>query len=156
MKTFRLQHPDTGKGPYMSQGDVRNTNDEHDVFWLDKIVHEMNVGKSPEPNEDKLLQKNYSARFKSEKILRIEPGWYVFAFESIESMFAWFSECGVEKMVHWYGFELVEKDIPSGDVVVGDAQCMIVEDAYDDHEVSHLWTAHEVREYARDLRRNSL
>lgn len=150
MKTIRIVHPDTGTGPYISQGDVRNKRDENDVFWLNMVMHDMSIGKSPEPNEDDVLVKNYHKKFSTSG--KIDASSYVFAFTSLEQAFDWFGSNGVLKMIHWYDFQVIEKDVPNDDVIVGDAQCMISETTYNEHLVDRFWTIDELDEYARNMR----
>ncbi len=118
MKVFRIVHLDTGNGPYISQGDVCNINDNKDIFWVDDVIT-TKYSSSPEPEQDELFMANYDVKYPNADS-KIHSSSYIFAFTSLEQAFKWFGDTGVQKMMHWYGFSLLEKDIPDEDVIVGD------------------------------------
>jgi len=149
MKMIRIVHPETGTGPYMSQGKVRNPNDDYDVFSLYKLSHDSMH--SPEPSRDELLVKNYLATHLQQ--IRLDVSSYLFGFTGLDQAFKWFGSSNILKMMHWYAFELQVRDVPDHCAVEGDSQMMAYEAAWNEAPILKKLTVDEVEDYARKLRR---
>ena len=147
MKMFRLVHPDTGAGPYISQGDIYDGDGQ--PYELCNIVD--TFGTSPEPENDKLLKANIQKAFPNISYVGSIVSSCIFGFTELEQAFKWFGSSGVMKLMHWIGFELIEKDIET--IYIGDTQCMAFETSWDETPVLKKWTVDEVDDYGREVRR---
>lgn len=148
MQVFRLQHPNTGVGPYISQGKVHNIYDEFDIFWLNDVMD--NMKHSPEPSDDSILVDNFRKQFPN--CYSICADGYLFGFNNMAKACRWFGSTAILKMMHHYGFDLIVKEVSDDDVVVGESQCMVTENGWNKSEIVRLLSVEDVEDYARSLR----
>lgn len=124
-KIYRVEHPDTGEGPYVSSQKIAFPEKWEEFWWISEIIREetgFDIGGSmiepdmlhPTPCQDKGLSEMWEN-------LRHRHEW-VFGFESMESLISWFSDMPeVYEILAELGFQLRTYE---GDMVRGHAQVL--------------------------------
>lgn len=150
MNVFRIVHPATGQGPYMSQFKPTVKDADGYMFDLTKVCNAYGKN-SPEPMDDELLLSNYRAKYPN--TFHMPCNAFFFGFSTMSQAFKWFGSSGICKMLHWYGFELVIKEVSDDAVLNGDSQCMVIKENWEQATNVRKMSAEEVEDYARELRR---
>lgn len=145
MLVYRIQHKDTGEGPYIN-GIVY----EGRKFHVNGLISSCAVLSAPEPEDDSLLVVNFRKRSPWGGHINFNANGWRFGFTKPKQITKWFSESVVIKMIKWVGFEVVVKDVPDADVIVGYSQCMITRDVWDNAPVHSTWVP---KRYEKQLAR---
>lgn len=144
MIVYRLQHKESGKGPYTHLSSIN--------VHLDEVCGAMNARNCPEPSNDKVLTDNYRERYGftydlSSSILSA----FVFGFSDTAQLKKWFGSPGIMKLLLYHGFEVVVKDVAVDSVVIGDSQCIIDIDEWANTESLESWIPERYRDRFDEL-----
>lgn len=105
MLVYRVEHKETGFGPYNPQHEDLGVGYDN---WINSMP-----GHHPSPTAD--IQGMSSLDWGAREA-------YLYGFQSIDSLRKWFPDDYLFQLEHYYGFRLAVYDVPEEDVLKGERQ----------------------------------